>query len=196
MLAQSEMSAAQAPIARSEGSLPATLARLVTEAAEALESDHDAARALLLKATLLLQSGKVGSLREPRRPAEATLAPWRARQVANHIDDNLDRSLSLRELARVAGLSSSYFSRAFKGAFGATPHALIIDRRIARAKKEMLESDQPLAQIALSCGFSDQAHLARLFRRSMGVSPGEWRRANRCRVDPECGAASGTHGVL
>ena len=194
MLAQSDSSAGQAPVTHSaDGGLPTMLAMLVAEAAEALEHDRESARALLLRASLLLRSSNAVSLRDPRPPAEATLPPWRARQVANHIDDNLDQSLSLRELAKVAGLSSSYFSRAFKGAFGLTPHALIIGRRIARAKKEMLESDQPLAQIALACGFADQAHLARLFRRSTGVSPGEWRRANRCLLSNK--AAQG-RGVL
>jgi AraC family transcriptional regulator len=164
-------------------SLSAILFKLVADAAEALDYDHEAARALLRRAATLLQSGAARRGRTARAPTEVALAPWKAGRVASHIEDNLDRSLPVAELARVAGLSDSYFWRAFKGAFGQTPHAFIICRRVERARKEMLKAQEPLSQIALSCGFADQAHLARIFRRATGLAPSEWRRANRLAVD-------------
>jgi AraC family transcriptional regulator len=164
-------------------SLSAILFKLVADAAEALDYDHEAARALLRRAATLLQSGAARRRRTARAPTQVALAPWKAGRVATHIEENLDRSLPVAELARVAGLSDSYFWRAFKGAFGQTPHAFIICRRVERARKEMLKAQEPLSQIALSCGFADQAHLARIFRRATGLAPSEWRRANRLAVD-------------
>jgi AraC family transcriptional regulator len=160
--------------------LSATLFKLIADATEVLDQDRKAARILLERATTLLQSGargqRLNALGTRRR---AVLAPWQATRVAWHIEANLDRPLPLAELAGIAKLSSGHFSRAFKGAFGKTPHAFIISRRINRARQEILESEEPLARIAVSCGFADQAHLARLFRRLTGLAPSEWRRASR-----------------
>jgi AraC-like DNA-binding protein len=162
-----------------EASLAATLAGLVADAAQAMEGDLATARRLLDQVLQLLQSGASRDGLSPRRRAGPSLAPWRAKRVAAYIDEHLATSLPLSDLARVAQLSDSHFSRAFKGAFGQTPHAFITHRRIERARSEMLQSKEPLSQIALKCGFADQAHLARVFRRATGWPPGAWRRATR-----------------
>jgi len=51
-------------------------------------------------------------------------------------------------------------------------------RRVVRAQQMMLLSDQPLSQIAVACGFADQAHYCRVFRDIIGLSPNAWRRQN------------------
>ncbi len=159
-----------------------------------MDDDREAARTLLRRAATLLQSNAARSGLTARAPAKAAFAPWQAKRVASHIDNNFDRQLPVSELAKLTRLSNSYFSRAFKGSFGQTPHAFIICRRIERAREEMLEGQEPLSQIALSCGFADQAHLARLFRRETGLAPSAWRRANRPAVDRlHCDAS--THSI-
>jgi AraC family transcriptional regulator len=178
MLVESDASAGQA--LATARSTTAILAKLVSEASDALDDDREAARTLLLKATVLLGSSDLqASHPEARGAFRPVLAPWQVRRVNEHIEANLDTSLPLRELASVARLSTSYFARAFKGASGQTPHAYILTRRIARARQEMLKGAQPLAQIAIACGFADQAHLARVFRRSAGLTPTAWRRGNQ-----------------
>ena len=157
--------------------LPIRLARLLKAATEALDVDQERTRALLRRAAILLHAGAAGG--GLVGPAQAALAPWQVKRVARHIDAHIDRPLPLDELARLVGLSNSYFSRAFKGSFGHTPHAFVIRRRIDRAREQMLHSDEPLSQIAVSCGFADQAHLARIFRRQIGAAPSAWRQANR-----------------
>lgn len=159
--------------------LSVVLSKLLDGAAQALDVDPEQSRVLLRRAAMLLHSGAALRDLAVRAPPRAALAPRLARLVARHVEDNLDRSLPLGELARLTGLSNSYFSRAFKGAFGETPHAFILRRRVARARAEMLGTEEPLAQIALACGFADQAHLARIFRRETGSAPSAWRLANR-----------------
>jgi len=163
--------------------LCAVLSKLLESAAQALDIDPEQSRALLRRAAMLLDSGAALRDLTARAPAQTALAPRLARLVARHIDDNLDRSLPLGELAKLTGLSNSYFSRAFKGAFGETPHAFILRRRVARARAEMLGTEEPLSQIALACGFADQAHLARIFRRETGSAPSAWRLANRRAIE-------------
>jgi AraC-like DNA-binding protein len=170
-------------------SLSTVLEKLVADASDAVDGDRNMARMLLQQATQLLQSSNAQLTLRPVAPI--ALAPWQARRVADYIDDNLAGSLPLHDLAKVARLSVGHFSRAFKGVFGETPHAFIIKQRLERACREMLDSEECLAQIAVSCGFADQAHLARLFRRMMGVSPSEWRRANRAGMPPFGGVISG-----
>jgi AraC family transcriptional regulator len=104
------------------------------------------------------------------------LPPWKRQLVAIYIEENLSRPLKVDDLALVAKLSSSHFFRVFRRAFGETPRAYLNRRRIVRAMDLMLHGGEPLSQIALACGFADQAHLSRLFRRIQGVTPGHWRR--------------------
>jgi AraC family transcriptional regulator len=61
-------------------------------------------------------------------------------------------------------------------AVGESPHAYVVRRRLERACHLMMTSAESLSEIALSVGFSDQAHLCRLFRQAFGQSPASWRR--------------------
>jgi len=106
------------------------------------------------------------------------LAPWQTRKVKEFIDASLDSTIRLRDCASKARLSASYFSHAFKATFGTTVCHYIRRRRVERAQRLMLLSSEPLSQIALACGFADQAHYCRVFRDVVGSSPNVWRRRN------------------
>ena len=106
------------------------------------------------------------------------LAPWQARKVKEYIETSLDSTIRLRDCASKARLSASYFSHAFKATFGTTVCDYIRRRRVERAQHLMLLSTEPLSQIALACGFADQAHYCRVFRDVIGLSPNTWRRRN------------------
>lgn len=106
------------------------------------------------------------------------LAPWQERRARDIIEAQFDTSLSVSDLARECRLSESRFAQAFKTSFGMPPHAYMIGVRISRAKDMIRAGGAGLAEIALRCGFSDQSHLARVFARSVGVSPSQWRRQN------------------
>lgn len=102
---------------------------------------------------------------------------WKVRKLTAYIDDNRERSLPMLELAALVGLAGSSFSRGFRQTFGESVRAYVTRRRIELAKTMMLETRHPLCEIALASGFSDQAHMTRLFTRLIGESPGRWRRA-------------------
>jgi AraC-like DNA-binding protein len=95
-----------------------------------------------------------------------------------YINANLASKLTIAEIAKVVCLCKSHFSRAFKISHGVSPWAYIVMARVERANRMIRATREPLSQIASACGFADQAHLCRAFRRWVGVSPGIWRRAH------------------
>lgn len=111
--------------------------------------------------------------------AKAGLAAWQVRRVTAYIDDHIASSIRNRDLAAAAKLSCGYFCQAFKDSFGCPPHAYIVRRRVERAKELLETTTTPLSQIALDCGFSDQSHFSRLFRRVAGEAPRLWRHKHR-----------------
>jgi len=157
------------------GYLANSLAQLLETARRELERDSEAAKASLVTASHILQaeiercSGANGSTR-------SGLAAWQVVRVRAYVDSNLHRTIHIRDLSAVARLSPAHFSRQFKLAFGQSPHAYVVRRRLERACHLMMTSAEPLSEIALSVGFSDQAHLCRLFRQAFGQSPANWRR--------------------
>lgn len=77
--------------------------------------------------------------------------------IKNFIDENINKNMSLQEMAQIANLNQSYFSRSFKKQYGLSPHNYILNKRVNRSK-ELLEKGLDIAQIALELGFYDQAH--------------------------------------
>lgn len=104
-----------------------------------------------------------------------SLQPWQARRVREYVEGGLAGRLSIRNAAERARLSPNYFSRRFRQSFGVTFARFVAERRIERAQ-DMMRSSGSLAQIALACGFTDQAHFTRSFGRLTGSTPSEWRR--------------------
>ncbi len=126
-----------------------------------------------------LADGEPDQDKDRRRapPSGVQLAPWGVKKLERFIEENLDRTLHLETLASVVRLSCSHFARACKNTFGFTPRQLVLRRRIERAMT-LIRERTPLSQVALACGFSDQAHFSRLFRQAVGTSPSQWRRDN------------------
>lgn len=104
------------------------------------------------------------------------LLPWQIKRVRDYVDTDLHGRVSLGVAACHARLSSSYFSRCFRRSFGVTFSRFVAARRIERAKDLILGDAGSLCQIALTCGFADQAHFTRTFSNLMGCSPARWRR--------------------
>lgn len=111
-----------------------------------------------------------------RKIARGGLAPRQLRRVLAYLSENLSEDVPLRKLAGIASLSPSHFSRAFKVLTGLAPHQFLVNARCNRAKTLLVENRLRLAEIALDAGFCDQAHFTRVFARTVGISPGAWRR--------------------
>lgn len=107
------------------------------------------------------------------------LAPWQYKKVLKFIEENLSETIRIEELADLARLSCSHFSRAFRATAGQSPYDYVLGRRMAFAKQLMAKTDASLSQIALDCGLSDQAHLCKVFRRTFGTTPNAWRKPQR-----------------
>jgi AraC family transcriptional regulator len=157
------------------GYLANSLAQLLETARRELERDREVAKASLVTASTLLQA-EVERYSSANGSARGGLAPWQVLRVRAFIDSNLHRTIHIRDLSAVAQRSPAYFSRRFKLAVGESPHAYVVRRRLERACDLMVTSAVSMSEIALSVGFSDQAHLCRHFRAAFGQSPGSWRR--------------------
>jgi AraC family transcriptional regulator len=137
---------------------------------------HPAQRTLLEAASLVRQQI------DPPVPQEAPdgrgrLLAWQSRKVRDYIDSHITEPVLVADLCALFQRSEAHFSRAFKRTFGESPHAFLVRRRVEFAAQYMLTTDASLTDIALRCGFSDQAHLCKHFRQSAGQSPAAWRRA-------------------
>jgi AraC-like DNA-binding protein len=104
---------------------------------------------------------------------EAGACVERVRRV---LDTQFTRRVPLREMADVAGLSPFHFLRAFTRAYGVSPCAYSLNRRLLEAQRR-LSIGEPISTTAFEFGFADQAHLTRHFLRTVGVTPGEYQRA-------------------
>jgi AraC family transcriptional regulator len=161
--------------------LRSVVGELLTALTSTLNDERDSAKECLTRAAALLQTAD--QARTTPKSTRGGLAPWQARTVASHVETNLDKPIRSSDLATVARLDPGYFCRVFRVTFGEPPLSYVSRRRIERAQRLMLETDVSLSQIALDCGFADQAHFSRLFRRVAGDTPRAWRRAHAdCRV--------------
>ena len=86
-------------------------------------------------------------------------------------------SLGVDDLARAAGLSRAHFSREFRRAFGESPHAYLLTRRLERAAALLRNTDRSVADICFSVGLKSVGSFTTSFTRSYGVSPTAYRAA-------------------
>lgn len=167
-----------AVLASTSGQMARAVLEMLGAARQALDTDPRQARDLVDRATVLLQPLGRASAAEGAIRGSGGLAPWQVRKVTRHVTENLDGRIDNGELAALVRLSVGHFGRAFKQALGLSPREFITQTRIDHAKVLMSRPGLSLSQIALDCGFCDQAHLSRTFHQIVGTTPNSWRRAN------------------
>jgi AraC family transcriptional regulator len=138
---------------------------------------EQAAHGAILEATSLLR------MRVDPPPSEGIaedgkerLLAWQARKVLDYIDRHITSRVFVADLCALVLRSEAHFSRSFRGTFGYSPHAFVVRRRVELAANYMLHTNMSLSDIALECGFVDQAHLCKHFRVVIGETPAAWRR--------------------
>jgi AraC family transcriptional regulator len=108
-------------------------------------------------------------------PGEETPPRWLCRAL-DLIRDRLAEAITLRELAREAGVHPIHFARTFRSHLRRPLGSFVRGLRVARAAEKLVASDTSIADIALETGFADQSHLTRVFKGQLGVTPGRYRR--------------------
>ncbi|MGV2829802.1 helix-turn-helix transcriptional regulator [Myxosarcina sp. GI1(2024)] len=98
------------------------------------------------------------------------------KQVLDYIAANYGKNILLEDLAAQADLSTSHFSRLFKQTIGQSPYQYLMAYRVEQAKKMLDKPNVLMIDIALNCGFSDQAHFSRTFKKIEGLTPKQYRR--------------------
>lgn len=122
----------------------------------------------LLYGTLLTLAGKHG--RSISLPNDIGVSRQNLLLVKEFLDEHPDQDISLEDLAQLSGTSKYHFVRQFGKSFGLSPHAYQIQARIKKAK-QLLKVGASISQTAIDCGFHDQSHLTRHFKRCLGTTP-------------------------
>lgn len=137
-----------------------------------LDQDHNQ----LLKQSLYLSTVACLIMRHgqrPKNPLPLANAEKQILALKDYIAAHYAQDLSLNQLAEIAGLSPWHFLRQFKKTVGLTPHHWLIQVRLQHARLQ-LKYGNPIIDVALQCGFSDQSHLNRHFKRAMGITPAQY----------------------
>jgi AraC-like DNA-binding protein len=95
-------------------------------------------------------------------------------RAKDYLIAHMAETTDFQDLAGHVGLSAWHLIRVFRKATGLTPHAWLVDRRVHRAR-ELLRAGERPSHVAVQCGFADQAHLTRLFKARLGVTPGRYK---------------------
>ena len=150
------------------------------------DQEHPAQGTLLEAASLLRQQVHPAAAGEVPEGGGRLLL-WQARKVRDYIDSHITGRVLVADLCALVQRSEAHFSRSFRRTFGESPHSFVVRRRVELAARYMLATDASLSDIALRCGFTDQAHLCKQFRQAAGQTPAAWRRVHRSH-DEENGA--------
>lgn len=111
----------------------------------------------------------------PERKIEGGLAPWQLRRIEERLYE-IRSSPSLHELAGLCGVSVRQLTRSFRSARGCSVGAFVVDRQITHAKR-LLAADESVAAVAAALGFSSSSNFCTAFRRSVGMTPGQYRQS-------------------
>jgi AraC-like DNA-binding protein len=99
----------------------------------------------------------------------------RVLKVKNYISENYQHEIRLSDMASLAGMSASAFSRFFKLHTGRNLTDYIIDMRLGYASRQLVDSTDSIAEISYRCGFNNLSNFNRIFRKKKGCSPSEFR---------------------
>lgn len=99
------------------------------------------------------------------------------KDVLGYIRKNIDKNITLEELADVSGMSPRYFCRVFKSMTGRTPIEYVNYYRVETACQMLITTGESVTDIALNCGFNDMSYFSKIFKKLKGVSPSKFRQA-------------------
>lgn len=112
-----------------------------------------------------VQSSTAESLHEKLEPA------------LRYMDEHADEALALHQIAATVQMSPEHFHRLFRKLLQTTPHAYLLQRRMAKARRLLAEGTLNVSQVAGACGYEDPFYFSRVFHKRYGQSPREYRQA-------------------
>lgn len=111
-------------------------------------------------------------------------------RIIDHVQGNIDKPQRIGDLAQRAGLSAYQLDVRIRGLFGLSIRQYLVRARIDFACSLLRNVDQPISHIALDCGYGDQAAFTRQFRKSVGLTPWQYRQHHRARGPGDSGNAT------
>ncbi|HEX4945545.1 MAG TPA: AraC family transcriptional regulator [Blastocatellia bacterium] len=141
----------------------------------------DQASSLIIEGLMLEMMGESARL----CAANGRGAPLRwLRQARDLLESRFTENLSLSEVARNVGVHPVHLAQSFHKTYASTVGEYVRKLRIDYACRELMLSDRPIVEIALTAGFCDQSHFTRTFKRLIGISPTQYREANHSQGVP------------
>lgn len=98
------------------------------------------------------------------------------RHLNEYLDENISSNISLEQMSEFLGMSVYAIIRRFQATLGNSPHAYVMNKRIEKAKQILTSTNIPLKIVAANCGFADQSHMTRIFRKVLDVTPANFRK--------------------
>jgi AraC-like DNA-binding protein len=141
---------------------------------EVLQAQGGDANACALTGSLVRLADVMSRMAGAQQARAVRLHPPSVRAARDLLIGKGAARVPMKELEAASGLSRWDLARQFRAAYGVSPHRFHLLRRLDLARG-LIRKRLPLADIALSCGFADQAHLSRHFKSAFGLSPGRWR---------------------
>lgn len=123
--------------------------------------------------------GLAGISRDLQSPGESGDGYRELASVVEHTRAHFGRELRVEDLAGIAGMSIYQLNRRLRSIFGITASQLITKTRIEHASEKLRESSNLVAEIAHACGYCDQSAFSRVFRRTAGLTPLQYRERHR-----------------
>lgn len=145
---------------------------------DAVMAADPAARLFVEQATDLLVTQLVrghSSFGAIAAPARAGLAAWQVRKVTSYMREHVEQPIGLDVLANLVGLSRFHFCTAFRKATGTTPHAWLVNLRMARARQLLADPALAVTDVALAVGYETPSAFTASFRKITGVTPRAFR---------------------
>lgn len=104
------------------------------------------------------------------------LPPYKLRQALDYMHAHLKENIKIADIAATVHMSHFYFCRLFRQSMGVTPYQYIIQQRVELAQQLLKQRRElSIANISLECGFTNQSHFAKSFRRIIGTTPKKYR---------------------
>lgn len=143
-------------------------------------ADHSKSSTLNLIGHLCLFLDALIQSSSTRREVRASrLQDFYIQEAVIFMEHNYQRELTVEEVADACKLNRSYFSKLFKENMGCPPQEFLIRLRLSKAAERMRSSKASIGEISASCGYPNQLHFSRAFKKRYGVSPREWRLQNK-----------------